>query len=108
MVAELLDAAAANAGGEPVSLVRIRFASTVPEDVLRQAFEMLATDGPLGSAELEAEPFAVRLACPCGFDGALEHDDVIGPGQAVCPSCGELRAFPPTPELELVEVRVAT
>ncbi|HEY4753576.1 MAG TPA: hydrogenase/urease maturation nickel metallochaperone HypA [Candidatus Limnocylindrales bacterium] len=108
MVAELLDAAVVHAAGEPVSLVRIRFASTVPEDVLRQAFEMLAADGPLGSAALEAEPFDVRLACPCGFDAALEHDDVIGPGQAVCPSCGELRGFPPTPELELVEVRLAT
>jgi len=105
MVAELVDAAVASAGGATVSLVRIRHASTVPEDVLRQAFEMLTGDGPLASAVLETEPFEVRLACPCGFDGALEHDDMIGPGQAVCPSCGELRGFPPTPELELLEVR---
>jgi len=108
MVAELVDAAVASAGGTTVSLVRIRHASTVPEDVLRQAFEMLTGDGPLASAVLETEPFEVRLTCPCGFDGALEHDDVIGPGQAVCPSCSELRTFPPTPELELLEVRRAT
>jgi hypothetical protein len=76
--------------------------------VLRQAFEMLTGDGPLASAVLETEPFEVRLTCPCGFDGALEHDDVIGPGQAVCPSCSELRTFPRTPELELLEVRRAT
>ncbi|MFN8631622.1 MAG: hydrogenase/urease maturation nickel metallochaperone HypA [Chloroflexota bacterium] len=108
MVAQLVDAAIDTAGGEPVALVRIRFASTVPEDVLAQAWEMLTTEGPLAGATLETEPFEVRLACPCGFDGALEHDDVIGPGQAVCPSCGNLRGFPPTPELELVEVRRAT
>jgi hypothetical protein len=29
---------------------------------------------------------------------------VIGPGQAICPSCSELRSFPPGPELELVAV----
>jgi Zn finger protein HypA/HybF involved in hydrogenase expression len=108
MVAELVDVAAAQSGGRPVALVRIRHASTVPEDVLRQAFEMLTAEGPLAGAALDAEPFEVRLACPCGFDGALEHDDVIGPGQAVCPGCGSLRGYPPTPELELVEVRLAT
>lgn len=104
MVAHLVDAAIAAADDRPVSVVRIRHATTVPEDVLRQAFEMLTADGPLASAALETEPFEVRLACPCGFDGALEHDDVLGPGQAVCPSCGEFRSFPPTPELELLEV----
>jgi Zn finger protein HypA/HybF involved in hydrogenase expression len=108
MVAQLLEAATAHSGGAPVELVRIRHASTVPEDVLRQAFTMLTADGPMGAARLETEPFEVRLACPCGFDGALEHDDVIGPGQAVCPACGDFRTFPPTPELELVEVRRAT
>jgi len=108
MVAELVEAAVVVADGAPVSLVRIRHASTVPEDVLRQAFEMLTGEGPLAAAELETEPFEIRLRCPCGFDAALEHDDVIAPGQAVCPSCGELRAFPRTPELELVEVRTET
>jgi Zn finger protein HypA/HybF involved in hydrogenase expression len=108
MVAQLLDAAVASVDGATVSLVRIRYATTVPEDVLRQAFEMLTGDGPLASAVLETEPFEVRLACKCGFAGTLVHDDVIGPGQAVCPSCGDLATFPPTPELELLEVRRAT
>jgi Zn finger protein HypA/HybF involved in hydrogenase expression len=108
MVSQLVDAAVAHVGGARVDLVRIRHATTVPEDVLRQAFAMLTADGPLSGASLETEPFDVRLACPCGFDGALGHDDVISPGQAVCPSCGQLRGFPPTPELELVEVRRAT
>ncbi len=108
MVAQLVDVAAARSGGRAVALVRVRYASTVPEDVLRQAFEMLTAEGPLASSALLTEPFEVRLACPCGFDGALAHDDVIGPGQAVCPRCGELRGYPPTPELELLEVRLAT
>ncbi len=108
MVAQLLEAAASSTGGAPVTLVRIRHAGTVPEDVLRQAFEMLTAEGPLAGAGLVTEGFDVLLACPCGFHGALGHDDIITPGQAVCPSCGDLRALPPTPELELVEVRVAT
>lgn len=105
LVAELVDAAVERSGGRPVALVRVRRATTVPEDVLRQAFEMLVPGTPLDGAELDVEPFDVRLACPCGFDGALEHDDVIGPSQAVCPGCGELRGLPPTAELELLEVR---
>ena len=105
LVAQLVDAAVDRSGGAPVALVRVRYATTIPEDVLRQAFEMLTVDGPLAAATLEAEPFDVRLACPCGFDGALGHDDMIGPGQAVCPSCSELRLTATTPELELVEVR---
>ena len=104
LIAELVDAAVAHAGTGPVSLVRVRYATTIPEDVLRQAWEMLVGDGPLADATLVAEPFDLRLRCACGFDGALEHDDVIGPGQAVCPSCGELRSIPVTPELELVAV----
>lgn len=104
LVAELVDAAVERAGGMPVSLVRVRFATTIPEDVLRQAWEMLVADGPLAAARLDAEPFDVELRCACGFDGSLGHDDVIGPGQAVCPACGEWRAIAPTPELELLEV----
>jgi Zn finger protein HypA/HybF involved in hydrogenase expression len=104
LVAQLVDAALEHAGGAPVSRVVVRHATTIPEDVLRQAWEMLTADGPLADARLVAEPFDVELRCACGFDGALGHDDVIGPGQAVCPGCGELRAIPMTPELELVEV----
>jgi Zn finger protein HypA/HybF involved in hydrogenase expression len=107
LVAELVDATVAHAGGAPVVLLRVRHATTIPEDVLRQAFEMLAADGPLAGATLVTEPFEVVLRCPCGFDGALGHDDVVGPGAAVCPACGELRGIRMTPELELVEVRTA-
>ena len=107
LVAELVDAAAAYAGGAPVAVVVVRHSTTIPEDVLRQAFAMLTGEGPLASAELVAEPFDLLLICPCGFDGALGHDDVIGPGAAACPSCGNLREIAVTPELELVEVRLA-
>ncbi len=107
LVAELVDAAVARAAGRPVSLIRVRHATTIPDDVLRQAFEMLTEGGPLAAAELVAEPFEVLLTCPCGFDGALGHDDVVGPGLAVCPSCSEMRTVAREAEMELLEVRLA-
>ena len=107
LVAELVDAAEARAGGRPVALVCVRHATTIPEDVLRQAFEMLTETGPLSSAVLEVEPFDVEIACICGFAGALGHDDMVGASLAVCPACGEVNQLPPTAELELVEVRLA-
>jgi Zn finger protein HypA/HybF involved in hydrogenase expression len=103
-VAELVEAARDRAADRPVSLVRVRYATTIPEDVLRQAFEMLTVGGPLEHAILAAEPFDIRLRCACGFDGALGHDDVVGPSQGICPACGELSALPPTAEIELLEV----
>lgn len=107
MVAELVEAAVDRSRGAPVTLVRVRCATTIPDDILRQAFAMLVPGGPLADATLEVETFDVRLKCACGFDGALEHDDLIGPSQAVCPGCSELRGIPPTAQLELVEVRTA-
>ena len=107
LVAQLVEVAVDRAGGRPASLVRIRYATTIPREVLLQAFEMLAAGGPLEHATLDAEPFDIRLRCSCGFDGALGHDDMIGPEQGICPACGELREMPGTPELELVEVRPA-
>jgi Zn finger protein HypA/HybF involved in hydrogenase expression len=104
LVAALVDAAIDRAGGVPASRVVVRRATTIPDDVLRQAFEMLVPGTLLEDALLTAEPFEVRLVCPCGFDGALVHDDVIGPSQAVCPRCNELRPLPPTAELELIDV----
>ncbi len=107
LVERLVEAAAIHAGGRPVSAIRVRHATTIPDPVLRQAFEMLTVNGPLAGATLEAEPFDIHLRCDCGFDGALGHDDVIGRTMAVCPSCSALSAIPPTAELELVEVRIS-
>jgi len=105
LVERLVQAAAEHAAGRSVGAIRVRHATTIPEPVLRQAFEMLTVTGPLAGATLETEPFDIRLACGCGFDGVLGHDDVIGPTMAICPSCSELSNLPPTAELELLEVR---
>lgn len=107
MVAELVAVAAARSGRRPVELIRVRHASIVPEDSLRDWFAMLTAGGPLASAALETEAFDVLLDCACGFHGPLAHDDVISPGQAVCPHCGELRGFAPVSQLELIELRLA-
>ncbi len=107
LVAQLIDAAAARAGDGRVTLLRVRHATTIPEDVLRQAFEMLVEDGPLREAKLVTEPFDIAIRCGCGFDGPAAHDDLVGGSMAICPGCGELVALPPTAELELVEVRRA-
>lgn len=108
LVAQLVDVCAERAAGEPVSLVRVRHASTIPEDVLRQAFAMLTDGGSLAGATLETEPFDIRLRCSCGFDGTLGHDDVVDGGMAVCPACGDVSVRQRTAELELLEVRLAT
>lgn len=107
LVAELIEVAEARSGGAPVTLVRVRHATTFPEDVLRQAFEMLTATGPLQGAALVLEAFDIRLACACGFAGSLAHDDMVGGSMAVCPACSEITQLPPTAELELVQVAFA-
>lgn len=107
LVSELVDACVAAAGGRPVASVRVRVAGTVPTELVRQGFAMLSTGTSLESAELEIEPFDVRIRCSCGFDGALEHDDLIGPSLAICPQCDALQRIAAVPELELLEEQVA-
>jgi hydrogenase nickel incorporation protein HypA/HybF len=108
LVAEVVEVVERAAGGRPVERVRIRRATTIPEDVLEQAWTMLVEGGPLAGAVLEVTPFEIRAACACGFEGPLEHDDVVAQGIATCPSCGAVVTFPPTPELEIVEIVAAT
>jgi Zn finger protein HypA/HybF involved in hydrogenase expression len=105
LVEELVDECARQAAGRGVSLVRVRHATTITEESLRQAFEMLTQQGLLAGARLEAEPFAVLLECACGFGGALGHDDVISGSIVVCPDCGEVSTRARTAELELLELR---
>lgn len=105
LVGELIDAVLVRSGELPVRLVRVRHATTIPEPVLRQAFEMLADGGPLAHAVLEVAAFDIELHCACGFGGALGHDDLVGGSMAICPSCGEIRRLRATAELELLEVR---
>ena len=108
LVAELVDhcvrLAERRGARHPVTTVRIRYATTIPVDVLRQAFETLTLDTPLAGTALDAEPFDVRLDCPaCAFTGALGHDDVVG-SLAVCPRCAEITAVRHPAELELIEL----
>ncbi len=103
LVAELVEACSQRAGGAPVSLVRVRCATTIPEAALRESFRLLAADGPLAAAVLEIEPLEVPLACPCGSTAAPAATDVVG-HLAVCPSCGAVSAHAATPGLELLEV----
>lgn len=107
LVDALLDTVRVRAAGARVDAIVVRHATTIPDEVLRQSFELLTQGDPLADATLDARPFEIVLSCPCGFEGPLGHDDVIGPTLAACPACGELRRTPATSELELLEVRTA-
>jgi Zn finger protein HypA/HybF involved in hydrogenase expression len=103
LVAELVEACTRRAGGAPVSLVRVRCATTIPEGALRESFRLLAAGGPLAAAVLEVEPLHVPRACPCGSTAAPADTDVVG-HLVVCPSCGAVSAHAVTTGLELLEV----
>ena len=83
LVAGLVEVVERSAAGRPVEVVRVRSATTIPDDVLRQAWAVLTAGGPLADAALESEPFEIRIACPCGSDGPVGHDDIVGGSMAV-------------------------
>lgn len=104
LMTNLLDAAAATAGGAPVCALRVRVGplSGVVVDALRFAFEALSPGTPAEGARLDIEETAPRFHCPrCGADYATPV------GSYDCPSCGsaggELRGGN---ELELVSIEV--
>jgi Zn finger protein HypA/HybF involved in hydrogenase expression len=103
LVDELVQECQRRTDGAPVSLVRVRCAATVPEAALREAFRLLAADGPLAEASLEVEPLEIPLQCPCGFTGSVGDTEVVG-HLTVCPSCGAVSANASTVLLELLEV----
>jgi Zn finger protein HypA/HybF involved in hydrogenase expression len=104
LVGELIEEVEQRTVGRTVALVVIRHASTISEETLRQAFTMLAADGPLANAALECEQFEVVLTCPvCGFAGALDHDHLAGHVQ-VCPQCGDISGDSQLAEMELIGV----
>ena len=107
LVAELVAQCEIRSAGQPVRLVRVRHASSLPEAALQQAFRMLTEGGSMADATLEAETFDVYLECGCGFAGVLGHDDLISASVAVCPACGDVSTRRRTAELELLEVRTA-
>jgi Zn finger protein HypA/HybF involved in hydrogenase expression len=104
LVAELVDACERLAGGAPVRRVRVRHASSLPEETVRQAFGLLTTGTGLGDAALELTSFEIDIRCRCGFAMALADDAHDGDPVLVCPSCDGLVSRPRTPELELVAV----
>lgn len=102
LVEELVRVCVERAAGRPVSVVRVRHASTLPRDVLVEAFGQLARGTVLAGAQLDATGVQRLLRCPgCGFHGALRHEDVM-PGTAVCPGCGRPCPLSGEPELELL------
>lgn len=105
LVAALIATCEERAAGRPVGTVRVRHASGITGDSLQQAFRLLTETGRLAGATLETEPFEVPLRCPCGFDGILGHDDLVGGSVAACPACGDISTLSRTAELELLEVR---
>ncbi|MDP9467558.1 MAG: hydrogenase maturation nickel metallochaperone HypA [Chloroflexota bacterium] len=107
LVADLIAECERRGAGQTIRYVRVRHATTIAEPALRQAFEMLTEGSILAGATLEAETFPVALQCPCGFAGALGHDDLISGSVAVCPACGEVTTLHRTAELELLEVQEA-
>lgn len=103
LVEELVDAVTRRAGGRRVTRVVVHHASTVPVDALREIWTSLVDGGPLAHAALDTTEVEHRLRCPCGFDAALGHDDVMGP-VAVCPACQEPHPYDPGAELQLLDV----
>jgi Zn finger protein HypA/HybF involved in hydrogenase expression len=104
LVADLVRACERRGAGQPVARVRVRHASSLPEEALRQAFSMLTIGGPLERTILETEEFPVELDCSCGFSGVLGHDDIISSSMVVCPACGSISTRERTAEIELLEV----
>ena len=103
LVAELVEACERLADGAPVRRVRVRHASSLPPDTVRQAFELLTAGSTLCGAELELSSFDVEVRCACGLVVPIGHDDDLAPF-VICPSCDGLVSRPRTPELELVAV----
>ncbi|MFL5688293.1 MAG: hydrogenase/urease maturation nickel metallochaperone HypA [Chloroflexota bacterium] len=103
LVAELVEACERLADGRRVRRVRVRHASSLPEEIVRDAFALLTAGGDLGTAVLELTSFDVEARCACGFAVPLGHDDGVEP-VVICSSCDALVSRPHTAELELVSV----
>ena len=104
LVAELLDECVRRADGRAVSVVRVRHANTIPDDVLEQAFAMLTVEGPLAGAQLQREEFDLTIHCAaCGYDGILTHDHAVG-HMLICPRCSDVSSSSHPVELELLGV----
>jgi Zn finger protein HypA/HybF involved in hydrogenase expression len=104
LVAELIEECERRAHGHRVAAVRVRRATTIDDEGLRQIFGALAAGGPLEQAVLEAEPFDVRLECKeCGFSGVVDADYIYGHVR-VCPDCAAVSDDADSAELQLIDV----
>lgn len=103
LVAELVEACERTAAGRPTRVVRVRHASSLPAETVRQAFALLTAGTDLGEARLELTPFEIELPCPCGYLVAVAHEHDPDP-YLICPACDGLVSRSRTPELELVAV----
>jgi Zn finger protein HypA/HybF involved in hydrogenase expression len=102
LVSDLVDECCRRAGGEAVSLARVRCSMPDLHEELQQAFVMMSTSTLLEGAVLEVESVAVRLSCPCGYQGPTDGggtDHLF-----VCPECSKVRPITAA-GLELLEVR---
>lgn len=104
LVAELVEACERLADGAPVRRVRVRHASSLPADAVRQAFALLTEGGTLAGADLELASFEADVHCPCGSVVRTGHDGDGFEPFVICPSCDGLVSRPGTPELELIAV----
>jgi hydrogenase nickel incorporation protein HypA/HybF len=87
-----------------VTEVRVRRGSTMAEEPLRQAFEILSEGTPLQGAALRVEEVTVHALCNhCGRTHVIRADDLIG-HLFVCPECGAAREIDEAHGLELQDV----
>jgi len=107
LIAELVTECERRAQGKTVARVRVRHASTIEDDALREIFTALTVEGPIAHAALETEEFDTSMTCDeCGYTGVVDHDHVYGHVR-VCPNCEAISDDGTAPELELVAVEVA-
>ena len=106
LVAELVGECERLAQGRTVARVRVRHASSLEDEALREIFAALTADGPLAHAALDTEQFDALMTCPdCGYSGTVDHDHVYGHVR-ICPQCESLSDDAGASELELVDVEL--
>lgn len=107
LIAELVTECERRAQGRPVARVRVRHASSIEDDALREIFTALTADGPIEHAVLDTEEFDATMTCgECGYTGSIDHDHAYG-HLRICPSCEAISDDAMAPELELVAIEVA-
>jgi Zn finger protein HypA/HybF involved in hydrogenase expression len=104
LVADLVDECVRRAGSAPVRRVRIRHASTIPLEVVQQAFDMLTACTALAGAQLDADEYEIQLHCGCGYSGVVPDEYLVGTSIAVCPACETVSIRAATPEIELLDI----